>query len=543
MQAIATLPRPLEAVAGQLAVGHPSEARTKVRRCWEIWALAVLSAILYVVVAIWMRYSMHYAIGDSLARTAGAEYVLFSRDPHLAALGSVWLPLPTFIQIPFVLFLKPFGQVELAGPVSTALCTVATTLIIVRLCRLLDLGRAATFAIALAWAANPVIVFYAANGMSEASSFVFVALMMLGYLGWVRLNQTSYLVILAMGLAGAVLVRYEALGLVPVMALLAAGERKSWRHSLSTILVVALPAVGAFTLWVLSSLILRGDAFYWLKADSVGAARPTYAAWLPSQHDVLGTLVFALRWTIIFGPVLVVLVLMLARRGRTRGTLGILVAAGVFPMTHFLLLLEGKSWGIPRYFATAALFAAVAAAWLASAGPGARWLRMGWQAAIVAVLLLGAITGPIALTSPVATADEAEARIFGSFNATQPQVGVSASEQNPDRWRTLAADLDPELAHGKTVLVDTTQGFPVVLFSHYPSGFVIPSDGDFQSILADPTGRVDYALTFPQALASDVVGQASGPGWVLVRDYGFARLYRVPSGHAVSALIEAPSRQ
>jgi Dolichyl-phosphate-mannose-protein mannosyltransferase len=534
MQAIATLPRPLEAAAGQLAVGHPSGARPQLRRHWEIWALAVLSAILYLIVALWMRYTMHYTIGDSLARTAGAEYVLFSRDPHLAALGSVWLPLPAFIQIPFVLLLKPFGQVELAGPVSTALCTVATTLIIVRLCRVLDLGRAATFAIALAWAANPVTAFYAANGMSEASSFVFVALMMLGYLGWIRLNRTSYLVILGIGLGGAVLCRYEAVGLVPVMAFLAAWERKGLRFSLSTMLIVALPAVCAFTFWMLSSLILLGDAFFWLKVGAGPA--PTNLPWLPSQHDVLGTLVFAARWTIIFGPILVVLVLMLALWGRNRGTIGILAAAGVFPVTHVLLLLEGKSWGIPRYFATAALFAAIAAAWLASASPRARWLHMGWQTAVVAVLLLGAVTGPVALTSPVATTDEAEARIFGSFNVTQPQD--NASGQNFTRVRTVAADLDHVLAHGKTVLVDTNQGFPLVLFSRYPSGFVIPSDEDFKSILAAPNGRVDYALIFPQARALDVVGQAFGASLVLVRDYGFVRLYRVPSA---STVTETPS--
>jgi hypothetical protein len=221
-----------------------------------------------------------------------------------------------------------------------------------------------------------------------------------------------------------------------------------------------------------------------------------------------------------------VLLLMLALRARNRGTLGILAAASVFPLTHAVLLLEGKSWGLPRYFATAALFAAVAAAWLLSAGPRARWLRLGWRTAVVAVLLLGAITGPVALTSPVATTDEAEARIFGSFDVTQPQV---SSGQNFTRWRTVAADLDSVLAHGKTVLLDTNQGFPLVLFSRYPSGFVIPSDRDFESILADPNGRVDYALIFPQAQALDVVGQTFGASLVLVRDYGFVRLYRVPT--------------
>ena len=92
-------------------------------------------------------------------------------------------------------------------------------------------------------------------------------------------------------------------------------------------------------------------------------------------------------------------------------------------MAHFLLLLEHKSWGDPRYFAPAALFAAVGAAWLASAGPRARWLSVGWQTAVMIVLLLGSITAPIALTDPLATKVEAEARVFGQFSWILPRVG------------------------------------------------------------------------------------------------------------------------
>lgn len=219
------------------------------------------------------------------------------------------------------------------------------------------------------------------------------------------------------------------------------------------------------------------------------------------------------------------LVLFLVRPGRVRGTLGILAAAGIFPMTHVVLLLAHKSWGDPRYFAPAVLFATVGAAWLASSSPRNRWVRGGWQTVVVAVLLVGAITGPAALTDSVATQVEAEARVFGSFNGNSSRI--NASYQSFENWRRLAADLDPELARGKRILVDTNQGFPIVLFSRHPSGFVIPSDRDFESILADPTGSVDYTLTFPQAGPLDVVGQTFAASSVPVRDYGFARLDRV----------------
>ena len=530
-----------EAAVVQVTALPPSRASTPARRRWEIWVLAVLSTILYLVASVWLRYTMHYVIGDSLARTADAAYVLFSRDPHLAAIGSVWLPLPALIQIPFALLLRPFGQLELAGPASTAFCTVVTTLIIARLCQVLGLSRVAAFAICLAWAVNPVTVFYAANGMSEASSFMCLALAMLGYLGWIRLNRTSYLVILAMGLAGAVLVRYEAVGLVPVMAVLAAWDNKRLRPSMITMLIVGLPSATAFLLWMLSDWILVGDPLHWARST---ASVPTNLPWLRGAHDFVGYLVYAGKWTILFGPLLVVLVLLLARPGRFRGTLGILAAAGVFPMTHVLLLLRHGSWGDPRYFAPAAFFAAIGAAWLASAGPRWPWLRAGWDTAVVAVLLVGAITAPIALSDRVATAVEAEWRVFGNFIGTPSQIATnkhdSQSAQDLSVWRQVAADLDPELARGKRALVDTNLGFAVVLYSNHPSGFIVSSDRDFESILADPAGSVDYAISSSACNKGiDVVsdrfgygrlGTAPSPG--LVHEYGCVRVYRLQTGRS-----------
>jgi hypothetical protein len=309
-----------------------------------------------------------------------------------------------------------------------------------------------------------------------------------------------------------------------------------------TMLIVALPAVAAFALWMATDWILLGDPLHWAK--STGGV-PVNPPWLMGAHDFPTYLLYVGRWTIIFGPLLVILVLLLARPSRFRGTLGILAAAGVFPATHVLLLLRHASWGDPRYFASAVLFAAVGAAWLASAGPHPqwRWIRAAWDTAVVAVLTVGAVTAPIALTNPVATKVEAEGRIFGSFIGT-PQPVYQTFKGYPDPqttqdfriWRQVAADLDPELARGKRVLVDTNIGFAAVLFSKHPSGFVINSDRDFESILSDPAGSVDYAISSytcnPHGL--DEVSQRFGyapnpsePGPGLVHDYGCARVYRL----------------
>ena len=42
-------------------------------------------------------------MGDALSRVQAAESVLFSRDPHLAAIGFIFTPLTAMVQIPAIL--------------------------------------------------------------------------------------------------------------------------------------------------------------------------------------------------------------------------------------------------------------------------------------------------------------------------------------------------------------------------------------------------------------------------------------------------------
>ena len=61
---------------------------------------------------------------DAVSRMANGYYVLWSNDPHLAAVGFVWSPLQSFADIPFLLF-KPLFPVlathELAGSIVSVL--------------------------------------------------------------------------------------------------------------------------------------------------------------------------------------------------------------------------------------------------------------------------------------------------------------------------------------------------------------------------------------------------------------------------------------
>ncbi len=58
--------------------------------------------VVYVGVGTGCRSSTGYIMGDTLSRVASTRAVLFSRDPHLAALGFIFTPVAAMVQIPAV---------------------------------------------------------------------------------------------------------------------------------------------------------------------------------------------------------------------------------------------------------------------------------------------------------------------------------------------------------------------------------------------------------------------------------------------------------
>ena len=54
----------------------------------------------YLAVGYWLQVRHGFIIGDALSRVFAAQSVLFSRDPHLAAIGFIFTPLTAMVQLP-----------------------------------------------------------------------------------------------------------------------------------------------------------------------------------------------------------------------------------------------------------------------------------------------------------------------------------------------------------------------------------------------------------------------------------------------------------
>src|SRR6202012_479713 len=72
--------------------------------------VALIAFGAYLTVAILLDFKYKILPLDAVSRMSNGYYVLWSRDPHLAAIGFVWSPLQSAADIPLLLF-KPLFPV------------------------------------------------------------------------------------------------------------------------------------------------------------------------------------------------------------------------------------------------------------------------------------------------------------------------------------------------------------------------------------------------------------------------------------------------
>jgi len=539
---------PFAAGRGHIA---PAEAaassETATRRERWPWALAALSLVVYITAAWWLIYRRGYEINDAISRTSMADHVVLSRDPHLGAMGWYWMPLPQISQIPMVFATYLFHQVRFAGPLTSALWAAAVIPVLASIAR--SLGVPKKFAVIGCglYAFSPIAVFSAANGMSEASSFFFLAVTMLGYTRWDRLRKESALVLMSIGLAGMMLCRYETLGLAPALALLCALQAPRIQRKRAFVIVI-LPTAYVFTLWLWASSIITNDAFYWYKQTRlIGAGSVGQIPAILGQHysGVAPVVRFVLIMMLLFaGVVLAMAPLCLVRdRHRLLSFLGYLGPPLTFGFLVLAQLLAHTTSAGVRYFYPSWLLGVI----LAFAVIGDRH-RLPRQGAVRGVRWYGiAAIGmciPLQLSGflnlRIASAEFESVLFAPLLGKTPPSPPNGAWDSTVVPWQQLFHYVDPQLAAGASLMLDTESSSQAVLFTRHPRQLIIPEDRDFEQILAAPYGHVDF-IAIPEGsfarisryiVAMRAVAASPGPqgGYARVASYGPLTLYKYSTG-------------
>jgi hypothetical protein len=192
-------------------------------------AIALLLAALGVAAA-WWCFARGYSLydGDAEAHLNIARRILDSRTPGPDQIGTVWLPLPHFLLIPFVMR-DAWWHSGLAGVLPSVACFVIAGMFLFSAARRVYSGTGAALGVVLLFALNPSILYLQATPMTELPFLASLAALLWSTL-WFRDSQSLWAVLVAAAASNAAsLTRYEGWFLIPFVCLylLAVSKRKS----------------------------------------------------------------------------------------------------------------------------------------------------------------------------------------------------------------------------------------------------------------------------------------------------------------------------
>ncbi|AMO63434.1 Predicted membrane protein [Mycolicibacterium phlei] len=463
---------------------------------------------------------------DALSRVANAGFTLMSRDPHLAAVGFVWNPLPSLVQIPFLPLsywwpgIKTYG---LTGNLQSALFMAGSALVVRRIALDRGVGDGWRRVAVACYALNPMIVLYGASGMSEAA-LLFCSLWCVLYL--LRWTESARVVDLAgagVALGVGYLTRYElipaacgAAAFVVLVSLLRSPPGSRLQQTALNLVLALFPFVTAVIGWAVTGWVVTGEVFGSVQSQYGNAAQVATALArggldLNSDAMVVVERLFGMQ-PFVGLAVILAACLVVVRRS----------LAALAPVAVFGAMLTFSAWGHYsastfgwfRFYLVAIPLVIVVAlvCWAPRPTPppppARRWLgtpESRWGAALLAASLL--IGTPVTAVS-----------MFTDGNSVnQPlQLGLQ-SLLSPDRYpleerwfrqmsaadRFVADYLDQQHLPDGSVLYDTFTSPVVWLTSERPRQFVVTSDQDFKAALNRPRLHgVRYVLISNPAISA-----------------------------------------
>jgi len=386
-----------------------SKSSAPLRRS-SVAAVAALLAAIGIAAAWWCfthGYSLYY--GDAEAHLNIARRILDSRTPGTDQIGTVWLPLPHFILIPFVMR-AAWWHSGLAGAIPSVACFVIAGTFLFCAARRAYLpsqaSSGAALAVVLLFALNPNILYLQATPMTELPFLAALAALLWATL-WFRDSQSAWAVLIAAAASNAAsLTRYEGWFLIPFVCLylLVAARRKRY-----AILFSALAALGPLA-WLAHNQYYFGNALefyngpysaaaiYQRQVAQGGFRYPGDHDWFTSARYYLAASRWVAGWPLLVMGAAGILV-GIARRGSWALFLLLLPPLFYVWSMHssgtpiFVPDLAPYSWYNTRYAVAAIPFAAFASGALVTLFPDRFQVRVAWILAIV-------ITGVWAFSGP-----------------------------------------------------------------------------------------------------------------------------------------------
>ncbi|MFN6551557.1 ArnT family glycosyltransferase [Mycolicibacterium septicum] len=496
--------------------------------------LTIFVAMLFVYLAVghWLQVQHGFIMGDTLSRVVATQSVLFSRDPHLAALGFIFTPVAAMVQIPAVALGAVWPDIAgraFAGTIMSATFMAGAAVQMFSMGADRVLPRAYSVTLTLLFALNPMIVFYGSNGMSEAPFIFFMTWAVRRLILWMVDDDVHHLVAaggIAMGLA--YLTRYDAAAcvaaagfLVAITTYLRAKPPPRLRRAFLDMLIVSGPGFLAFLGWAAAGWLITGEAFAQFTSQYGNTAILEQSG--QTAPNLFEGLVFAAVCIMLLAPTMLPLALwaFMQRWGRPNWQMLIVPVAlfGAVLVFQSYSYASGSTFPFLRFFIIA-IPLCVTMAMLgvpdgvfrtptrrgryAPPAPTAEPVRSRSAAPYVAVAATVAIGIPVTMLGMAQPKYAPQEYGLGAvlnpdpYNVTERKAIEHQIARTFKTERDIAQYLENLDLPDSSVITDTVYGFGILAASSRPQVFVIPSDPDFTELLNDPTANgVRYLLAVP----------------------------------------------
>ena len=535
---------PATPIAPRLAQRAPALARN------QGTLLFVGGTLVFVLVAAWLSFGVRLAVGDALSRTLSAVRVEHSRSPRLAAIGFVWPPLPTLAQLPLVLW-PQLGFYGFSGGIVSALATGGLLATLNRLLRWANVTAWWRGLLLVLFALNPMLLFYAGNGMSELPFLFFFTVASFAFVRWQVSTHWRDLIVGGLATACMFGCRYDA---IPYAAAFAAavclvflvGERRFNPSRVEANLFAYLvPVAYAVGMWLYFNYLIEGDPLYFARNpysnSFIVRNVASNAAVLALQGSWLTTGLFLIKTMLGLSPLLLTLLgvaLFVILRQRNVGVLSVLMVLLVVPAFQLWSYRSGQTFGFLRFFLSMQPAGLLLAATLLQRSTGSA--RTALLALSAVGLLLGIWTTAAAMEKGGPGGIFADQVVFEETDFLGALRHPTTPIDNYAAARVAASVLRTRFAGQAVTIMGDISIDEVVLFSAMPQKFIGPSDPDFDQALQSPTAYADYLLTMQVADADPRymalrqvyphVYEAGIKGYTLDQQIGPYRLYRRTGG-------------
>lgn len=460
------------------------------------------------VLACLLYFVWHIGHGDAISRTANAYYVLYSREPHLAAVGFAWPPLPSLVQLPFIPLMKLLGDIPFSGNITSSIFGALSILMMDHLLAAQKFGAIKRWILLIIMQFHPATLYLFSAGMAEAMFLFFILVVIYGMTQMPE-SMRSW-VIVGVALAMAFFVRYESLSMIAAVALAiivtmwTSGE--NWQSTTKGwLLAVLTPPIYGIALWVFFNWTLLGDPLYFYRsyysyiglfnesntANIAGITHPLFLA----AGNIIESLKVGIERSFIQNPAypiftfLAGLAILVKKDRKSFGVLSIMLSITAFTILQVFL---GSLANWLRYWFYAAPFG------LLMAGIVNQSIQKKWRNLIYIILVVLFLASyPLQLKAMLDSRVSLDEQRFSALILNRPQFkDLEAQDGFVIKLNDAphVAKIVDQYSENGLMLMDSSVSFAVIMKTEHPERLYITNDTNYAKVLANPIGRVTYML-------------------------------------------------